>query len=317
MEKTRHRPALTAELIGASRPTGARPGGRGQALLNPPSRKRDRWRRHPGRLAITLLLLLIVVYPLVWMIGASLKSPDEIANNLGVLPERLTWSNYTEGWNGQPDVTFGRFFLNSVLLAAATVVANAASCLVTAYAFARLRFPGRRIWFATMIATLLLPGHVLIIPQYLLFRHLDWIDTPLPLIVPKLLATESFFVFLMVQFLRGIPEALDESAKIDGCTPYSLFRWVILPMARPAIATTAIFSFIWTWNDFFTQLVYLNDITNYTVPIGLRQFLDSSGQSAVGPMFAMSVLSLLPVFLFFAAFQRLLVRGIAPYQATR
>jgi len=285
--------------------------------IRPPSRERDRWRRHPVRLAAVVVLLVLVLYPLLWMIGTSLKSPTEIADNLSVLPRRFTWSNYPEGWTGQPDVTFGRFFLNSLLLAGATVVANCASCLVTAYAFARLRFPGRRLWFAAMIATLLLPGHVLIIPQYLLFRHLNWIDTALPLVVPKLLATEAFFVFLMVQFLRGIPHVIDESAKIDGCSPYGLFRWVILPLARPAIATTAIFSFIWTWNDFFTQLVYLNDLSNYTVPIALRQFVDSSGQSAVGPLFAMSVVSLLPIFLFFVAFQRLLVAGITPYRMGR
>jgi multiple sugar transport system permease protein len=114
----------------------------------------------------------------------------------------------------------------------------------------------------------------------------------------------------MVQFMRGIPRDLDEAAKIDGCTPYGVFRYVMLPLSVPALVTTAIFSFIWTWNDFFTQLVYLNDLNKYTVPIGLRLFMDSGGQTSLGPMFAMTVLSLLPVFLFFVAFQRLLVEGI-------
>jgi multiple sugar transport system permease protein len=130
-------------------------------------------------------------------------------------------------------------------------------------------------------------------------------------VVPKLLATEAFFVFLMVQFIRTIPRDLDEQARIDGCNVYQVFWHIILPLTRPALVTTAIFSFIWTWNDFFSQLIYLNDLTKFTVPIGLRAFLDSTGTSAVGPMFAMSVLSLLPVFLFFLAFQRMLVEGIS------
>ena len=128
--------------------------------------------------------------------------------------------------------------------------------------------------------------------------------------MPKLLATEAFFIFLMVQFMRGIPRELDEAATIDGCGPFQVFRHIILPLSKPALVTTAIFSFIWTWNDFFTQLIYLNDLSNITVPVALRNFIDSTGQTSLGPMFAMSVLSLLPVFLFFLAFQRMLVQGI-------
>lgn len=262
------------------------------------------------RLILLLVLLAVVLYPLVWMFGTSLKSNQEIASNTGLLPKHVTWSNYSDGWSGLPGVTFSRFFLNSLVIALGVVLANMGSCLVAGYAFARLKFPLRRLWFALMIGTLLLPHHVLLIPQYILFRHLHWINTPLPMIVPKMLATDAFFVFLMVQFMRGIPNELDDAAKIDGCSPYGVFRWVILPLARPALVTTAIFSFIWTWNDFFTQLLYLNDVSKYTVPVGLRLFMDSTGQSLIGQMFAMSVVSLLPVFLFFAAFQRLLVEGI-------
>jgi multiple sugar transport system permease protein len=261
------------------------------------------------RVAVLTLMVVVVLYPLVWMAGSSLKSPQEIANNLSVLPHEVTWGNYPAGWSSL-DVSFGRFFLNSALIAGATVVANCVSCLLAAYAFARLRFKWRGVFFAVMIATLLLPHHVLIIPQYLLFNAFGWVNTPLPLVVPKLLATEAFFVFLMVQFMRGIPRDLDEAAKIDGASPYRIFQYVMLPLARPALVTTAIFSFIWTWNDFFTQLIYLNDLSHYTVPVALRLFVDSEGASSIGPMFAMSVLSLLPVFLFFLAFQRLLVEGI-------
>jgi multiple sugar transport system permease protein len=262
------------------------------------------------RLIVLIAGLLLVLYPLAWVIGSSFKSDSEIASNISVLPTEFTMEHYTAGWNSF-DVSFTRFFINSAVIALLTVVANGVSCLIAAYAFARLRFPARGLWFAVMIGTLLLPGDVLIIPQYIVFNTLGWIDTPLlPLIVPKALATEAFFVFLMVQFMRGIPRDLDEAATIDGCSPYGVFWHVILPLSRPALVTTAIFSFIWTWNDFFTQLVYLNELEDYTVPIALRLFIDSTGQSSLGAMFAMSVLSLLPVFLFFVAFQRMLVEGI-------
>ncbi|MFF3855435.1 carbohydrate ABC transporter permease [Micromonospora sp. NPDC002575] len=246
------------------------------------------------------------------MIGTSVKSQEEIVSNIGLLPREFTPGNYVDGWTNF-DLSFGRFFLNSAMVSLLTVAGNAVSCLLAAYAFARLRFRLRGMWFAIMIGTLLLPGHVLIVPQYILFRSLGLVggEWPyLPLLIPQFLATEAFFVFLMVQFMRGIPRELDEAAKIDGASAFGIFRHVILPLSRPALVTTAIFSFIWTWNDFFRQLVFLSSLEDYTVPVALTLFIDSTSQSAVGPMFAMSVLSLLPVFLFFLAFQRMLVEGI-------
>ncbi|MDO3705195.1 carbohydrate ABC transporter permease [Micromonospora sp. C28SCA-DRY-2] len=282
------------------------------ATTRPPAAGARPRSRSALRLLVLLVILAVVLYPLVWMLGTSVKSQQEIASNIGLLPERFTPGNYTEGWRNF-DVSFGRFFLNSAMVSLLTVLGNAVSCLLAAYAFARLRFRLRGVWFAVMIGTLLLPGHVLIVPQYILFRSLGLVggEWPyLPLLVPQFLATEAFFVFLMVQFMRGIPRELDEAAKIDGATAFGIFRHVILPLSRPALVTTAIFSFIWTWNDFFRQLVFLSDLEDYTVPVALTLFIDSTSQSAVGPMFAMSVLSLLPVFGFFVAFQRMLVEGI-------
>ncbi|WBB52597.1 carbohydrate ABC transporter permease [Verrucosispora sp. WMMD573] len=264
------------------------------------------------RLVVLLVIVAVVLYPLFWMIGTSVKSQEEIVNNIGLLPRNFTPGNYTDGWTNF-DVSFARFFLNSAMVSLLTLVGNAVSCLLAAYAFARLRFRLRGLWFAVMIGTLLLPGHVLIVPQYILFRTLGLVggEWPyLPLLIPQFLATEAFFVFLMVQFMRGIPRELDEAARIDGANAFGIFRHVILPLSRPALVTTAIFSFIWTWNDFFRQLVFLSELSDYTVPVALTLFIDSTSQSAVGPMFAMAVLSLLPVFLFFVAFQRMLVEGI-------
>ena len=202
--------------------------------------------RSKVRLLALIVILAIVLYPLLWMLGTSFKSPQEIASNIGLWPKHFTPGNFGAGWH-KFDVGFGRFFLNSALVAGLTVVGNVLSCLLAAYALGRLKFRLRGMWFAVMIGTLLLPGHVLIIPQYILFRTLHWVGGSwpyLPLLVPHFLATEAFFVFLMVQFMRGIPRELDEAAVIDGASPYKVFQHVILPLSRPALVTTAIFSFI-------------------------------------------------------------------------
>jgi len=261
------------------------------------------------RIVVLCAILVVVLYPLAWMVAGSFKSQAEIVNNLSIIPREFTPRNYPNGWT-HFDASFGRFFLNSAVIATLAVVGNCASCLLAAYAFARLRFRFRGFFFAIMIGTLLLPAHVLVVPQYIVFKDLGWIGTIAPLVIPHMLATDAFFVFLMVQFMRGIPRELDDAARMDGCGPFSIFRYVILPLSRPALVTTAIFSFIWTWNEFFRQLVYLSDLDEYTVPVAMTLFIDSTGQTSVGPMFAMSVLSLLPVFIFFVAFQRMLVQGI-------
>jgi len=158
--------------------------------------------------------------------------------------------------------------------------------------------------------TLMLPFHVTIIPQYIIFNSLEWVNTYLPLTLPRFFAVEGFFIFLLVQFMRGIPSELEQAAKIDGCGPIRIYWYLMMPLSLPAIVTTMIFTFIWTWNDFFGQLLYISNIDLYTVALGLRMFLDSSGKSAWGSMFAMSTLSLVPLFAVFIFFQRYLIEGI-------
>ena len=225
-------------------------------------------------------------------------------------PSDPKWSNYTEGWNGLP-VSFSQFYINSTIVAVLSVIGNLVSCSFAAYAFARLQFTGKSLLFALMMMTLMIPYHVVLIPQYVLFLKLGWVDTYLPLVVPRFLAADGFFIFLMMQFYRQIPRELDEAAMIDGCSPFKIYWAVILPLSLPAMATAAIFSMIWVWEDFLTPLIYLNDIQSYTVPLALRLFLDQEGQSNFAQMFAMSVLSLLPVLAFFVLFQKLIIRGIA------
>ncbi len=208
-------------------------------------------------------------------------------------------------------MSFTRFYWNSFLIAVLVVVGNLISCSMAAYAFAKLQFRGKKLFFALMMMTLMLPYHVTLIPQYVLFLNIGWVDTILPLVVPKFLAVDAFFIFLMVQFFRGLPKELDEAAMIDGCGPWRIFFTIILPLSKPVLATAAIFSFLWTWNDFFGPLIYLNDVQNYTVPLALRGFIDATGQSAWAQLFAMSTLALAPIFVFFLLFQRLIIEGVA------
>jgi multiple sugar transport system permease protein len=253
---------------------------------------------------------LVMLYPVIWMVVSSLRPGNEIFRDPGILVKDLRIENYRVGWNALTE-PFTRYLLNSAVVVLGSILGNLVSCSMAAYAFARLEFTGKKFWFAIMLLTIMLPIHVVIVPQYILFSHLGWINTFLPLIVPKLLATDAFFVFLMVQFIRGIPRELDEAARIDGCGRGSIFLRVILPLMVPALATTTIFTFIWTWNDFFSQLIYLTDPHMYTVPVALRGFIDSTSSSSWGSMFAMSVVSLVPVFLAFLFGQRFLIKGIA------
>jgi len=260
--------------------------------------------------AVLIAFGLIMIYPLLWMLASSLKPSALIFRDPSLLPSEIDMSNYTVGWNALSH-PFSHYLLNSAVLVLGALLGNLVSCSMAAYAFARLNFKGRKIWFAIMLMSIMLPIHVVIVPQYILFSQLGWVNTFLPLIVPKLLATDAFFVFLMVQFFRGLPRELDEAARIDGAGHVRIFAQVMLPLSVPALATTAIFTFIWTWNDFFHQLIFLTKPDMYTVPIALRSFIDSSSESSWGPMFAMSIVSLIPLFLIFLLGQKYLVKGIA------
>ncbi|MFB7927844.1 carbohydrate ABC transporter permease [Streptomyces sp. NPDC056039] len=260
--------------------------------------------------AVCVVIGLVLLYPVLWLLTASFKSGEEVISNLSPIPKVFTPGNYTEAVDGVSGLTLWRLFGNSLLVSVGTVVGNVLSCSLAAYAFARLRFRGRGLYFALMIGTLMLPAHLMLIPQYVIFQELGMVGTYLPLILPKFLATEAFFVFLVVQFIRSLPAELDQAAAIDGCGPYRTFWHVIMPLLKPAIVTTTIFSFIWSWNDFFSQVIYLVEPETYTLQLGLRMFVDMDGSAMFGPMFAMSVLTLVPVLLFFLAFQRLLVEGV-------
>ncbi|WP_299820174.1 carbohydrate ABC transporter permease [uncultured Roseibium sp.] len=273
---------------------------------------RDKRERNARLLKHVFLIAMscVMLYPLFWLLASSFKPENEIFGNLGLWPSEWRIENYTEGWYALPK-SFTVFYVNSAIVTVLSVIGNLISCSFAAYAFARLKFTGKTLFFALMMMTLMIPYHVVLIPQYVQFLALGWVDTYLPLVVPRFLASDAFFIFLMVQFFRQLPRELDEAAMIDGCSPYKIYWAIILPLSLPAMGTAAIFSLIWVWEDFLAPLIYLNDIKSYTVPLALRLFLDQEGQSVFGQMFAMSVLSLVPVVIFFVLFQKLIVRGIA------
>lgn len=277
--------------------------------------RRARRRRRAGRTvlyhAIVLGLVAVVLYPGAWMLMSSLKPSSDIIGNNSLYPSNGSLDNFRTALKGIGGVSAWTFFANSTILAVGSVIGIVVSSSLSAYAFARIKFPGRNLWFSIMIGTLLLPFHVVIIPQYILFQKLDMIDTFVPLLIGKFLAVEAFFVFLMVQFMRNLPRELDEAARIDGAGHVRIFRSIMFPLMRPAIITSSIFAFIWSWNDFFGPLLYLKSPSNYSVPVALRLYVDQTTVSDFGAQMAMAVLALLPVLLFFLVFQRFLIRGVA------
>lgn len=254
---------------------------------------------------------LVMIYPLVWMICSSFKPTSTIFQTAGsLIPEKFTLENYLNGWKGIGSFTFGQFFKNSFFIVILATIGTLMSSAIVAYGFSRCRFRGKKILFAAMLVTMMLPAQVLMIPQYLWYQKLGWVGSYLPLIVPFFFATQGFFTYLMKNFIDGIPRELDEAATIDGCSYYTVFLRIILPLLVPALITGAIFSFMWRWDDFLSALLYITSTENYPVCLALKLFCDPSSSSDYGAMFAMSTLSILPAVLIFIFFQKYLVEGI-------
>jgi len=256
------------------------------------------------------IIALVMLYPIIWMFSSSFKSPEDITNVNSIIPQSLYLENYSNGWQGFGDYSFAVFYENSLKYAVIGSTMHVVMSAIIAYGFARLRFRGKQMWFSIMLLTLMLPPQVIIIPQYIIFSKLDMVNSFAPLLLPRI-GGEAFFIFMIVQFIRGIPIDLDEAGMIDGCSKIGVFRYIILPQLKPAIITAAIFSFYWTWNDFLGPLIYLTKPEQYTVSVALRAFADPSGMTDWGAIFAMLSLSLVPVFIIFILFQRYLVEGIS------
>ncbi len=255
---------------------------------------------------------LVMIYPLVWMVMSSFKDTNTIFTTAGqLIPEKFVFSNYINGWKGFAKITFAVFFKNSLFISVVATLGTVFSSALVAYGLARCRFFGRKALFVAMLLSMMLPAQVLMIPQYLWYQKLGWVGSYIPLIVPYCFAIQGFFVYLLINFIDGIPRELDEAAKIDGCSYYGIFSRIIMPLITPALITASIFSFMWRWDDFLSALLYINESAKYPVSLALKLFCDPGSSSDYGAMFAMATLSILPAVIIFICLQKYLVEGIS------
>jgi oligogalacturonide transport system permease protein len=269
---------------------------------------RDRGNRTLRYLALGAVAILML-YPLLWLIGASFKSNAEIFSSAGFWPDRFDFDAYAKGWKTSTEYTFATYFLNSFLITIPRIIVTVISCVLVAYAFARFEFWGRKLLFSIMIATMMLPLIVLRLPQYLVFREIGWLDSYLPLIVPSAFATDTFFVFMLVQFLRGIPRDMEEAAQIDGCNALQLLWHIIVPLLKPAIISVVVFQFIWTMNDFMGPLIYLASVEKYPVSLALKMSIGATEEVEWANVIAISVVALIPSVAVFFAAQKHFIEG--------
>ncbi len=258
-----------------------------------------------------ILVGLIMVYPLIWLFASSFKTNADIFGSSKLLPSTYVWDSYRLGWQGTGQYGFQDFFINTLKLVIPTVVFTVISSVIVAYGFARFDFPFKTMLFSIMIATLMLPNASVMIPRYILFNKMGWLDTYLPFIVPAAFATGAFFVYMMIQFIRGLPRDLDEAATIDGCNSFTVLTRVLLPLCKPAIFSVGLFQFMWTWNDFFNSIIYISSVKKFTVSLGLRLSLDTSSAVSWNQVLAMSVVSIVPCIVLFFFTQKYFVEGIS------
>ncbi len=280
------------------------------AASNPPPAM-TRAERVQALMRYTALLAVAVVmlYPLLWLIGASFKSNAEIFTEVGFWPSSFSLDSYVKGWKTSTEYTFATYFLNSFIITIPRIIVTVISCVLVAYAFARFEFWGKKFWFAVMVGTMMLPLIVLRLPQYLMFKELGWLDTYLPLILPSAFATDTFFVFLLVQFLRGIPRDMEEAALIDGCNAIQLLWHIIVPLLKPAIISVIVFQFIWTMNDFMGPLIYLASVEKYPVSLALKMSIGATEEVEWANVIAISVVALIPSVAVFFMAQKHFIEG--------
>ena len=252
---------------------------------------------------------IVMLYPLIWLVGASFKSNAEIFTEVGFWPSRFDFTAYAKGWKTSTEYTFATYFLNSFAIVVPRIIVTVISCVLVAYAFARFEFWGKKFLFSIMVGTMMLPLIILRLPQYLMFKELGWLDSYLPLILPSAFATDTFFVFMLVQFLRSIPRDMEEAAQIDGCNALQLLWHIIVPLLKPAIISVVVFQFIWTMNDFMGPLIYLSSVEKYPVSLALKMSIGATEEVEWASMIAISVVALVPSLLVFALAQRHFIEG--------
>lgn len=260
-------------------------------------------------LTYTVLLLgaFVLMVPFFWMITTSLKTLDEVQTWPVIwIPGHWMFSNYIDVFYQIP---FARFLSNSVILSVGGIIGSLVSSSIAGFGFARLRFPGRNILFFTMLTTLMLPAWVVIVPHFIMFSAVGWLDTFLPIIVPSFFGN-AFYIFLFRQYFMGVPRELEDAARIDGCNTFQIFTQIFLPMSKPIVATVAIFAFFYYWNDLLYPLVYLRSQSNFPVSLGMRMFQSAHAIVDYPRLMATAMMTLLPCIILFFSFQRLYIQGV-------
>lgn len=258
-----------------------------------------------------ILVGIILLFPIIWMFFSTFKTNDEIFGSTKLLPNSFNFDSYIKGWQGNGQISYAQFYINTFLMVIPTTILTVLSSSIVAYGFARFRFPFKKQLFALLISTLMLPNAVIIIPRYTLFNKFGWINTYMPFYVPALLACYPFFVFMMVQFFRGLPKELDESAYLDGCGTFKVFAWILLPLLKPALFSAALFQFLWTYNDYFNSLIFINSVSKYTVSLALRMSVDAESVVVWSSVMAMAFVAVLPLIILYFLGQKYFVEGIA------
>lgn len=259
---------------------------------------------------ILIMMAVIMLYPLIWMVFASFKDNQEIFHS-SLIPSHWTVSGYINGWKGSGQYTYATFFKNTFLMVLPMVFFTVISASFVAFGFARFQFWGKKVFFAIMMACMMLPNAVMIIPRYIMYKDMGWLNSYLPFIIPCIFGGGSFFIFMFMQFFRGIPRELDESAYVDGCSAFLVYLRIVMPLAKPAVFSAMIFQFMWSWNDFFGPLLYINSVGKYPLALGLRMSMDVNMAVSWNNILAMAIVSVLPLIILFFTAQKYFVEGVA------
>ena len=273
-------------------------------------KKKKKWPSTALKYMGLIILGLVLLFPIIWMVFGTFKDNRELFTSMNPLPQNFDFGSYVEGWIGSGQFTYTTFFLNTLALVVPTTIFTILSSILIGYGFARFNFPFKKPLFAIMIATMMLPNAVLIIPRYLIFNALGWLDTYNVFYIPAMFGCYPFFIFMFVQFFRGIPKELDEAAKIDGCNSFRTLRSIMIPLMKPAIMSGIVFQAAWTWEDFFNPLIYISTTAKFPVSLALRMSLDAASKIDYSNVLAMATLSILPCAILFFLAQKSFVEGI-------
>ncbi|SHE81594.1 carbohydrate ABC transporter permease [Vibrio gazogenes] len=262
------------------------------------------------RYTILITVGFMMLYPLLWMFSAAMKPNHEIFSSMNLIPSEWRLDGFINGWKTGTEYTFGHYIFNTFAYVLPKVFVTVVSSTIVAYGFARFDIPWKKFWFATLIATILLPQSVLLIPQYLMFREMGLLDTYLPLYLPFAFATQGFFVFMLIQFLRGVPTDMEEAAMIDGCNSFQVLWHVVVPVIRPAIISVALFQFMWSVNDFLGPLIYISSVEKYPIALALKMSIDVTEGARWNEILAMASIAIIPSILVFFMSQKYFVEGV-------